>query len=87
MVAALGFGALGLLTMKALLVGSVALMLSLIMATKKMGGGGGHDNYKTVVYQEPGHRRRRSIDVKNDFGFVPYRPRIEDHGFLLSKLR
>ncbi|XP_015585285.1 uncharacterized protein LOC107263017 [Cephus cinctus] len=67
MMSALGFGALGLLAMKALMVSALALMLSLIVAAKKLAGGhddgGGHH----VVYaQEVGHHhRKRSVSSEN----------------------
>lgn len=73
--AALGFGALGMLAMKALMVSALALMLSLIVAVKKLASshdsGGGHH----VVYaQDVGHhhyRKKRSIgDEDHD---LPYR--------------
>lgn len=72
MMAALGFGALGLLAMKALMVSALALMLSLIVAVKKLASGhesgGGHH----VVYaQDVGHhhyRKKRSEEVD-----LPYR--------------
>ncbi|XP_076759071.1 uncharacterized protein LOC143428233 [Xylocopa sonorina] len=75
MMAALGFGALGLLAMKALMVSALALMLSLIVAVKKLtsghDSGGGHH----VVYaQDVGHhhyRKKRSLDeLDHD---LPYR--------------
>ncbi|KAK9296228.1 hypothetical protein QLX08_009724 [Tetragonisca angustula] len=75
MMAALGFGALGMLAMKALMVSALALMLSLIVAVKKLASshdsGGGHH----VVYaQDVGHhhyRKKRSIgDEDHD---LPYR--------------
>ncbi|XP_017891456.1 uncharacterized protein LOC108631803 [Ceratina calcarata] len=76
MMAALGFGALGLLAMKALMVSALALMLSLIVAVKKLAsghdsGGGGHH----VVYaQDVGHhhyRKKRSVDEEDHD--LPYR--------------
>lgn len=74
MMAALGFGALGLLAMKALMVSALALMLSLIVAVKKLASGhesgGGHH----VVYaQDVGHhhyRKKRSSVGEED---LPYR--------------
>ncbi|KZC11143.1 hypothetical protein WN55_02504 [Dufourea novaeangliae] len=75
MMAAMGMGALGLLAMKALMVSAMALMLSLIVAVKKLAGGhdsgGGHH----VVYaQDVGHhhyRKKRSLgDEDHD---LPYR--------------
>ncbi|XP_076629843.1 uncharacterized protein LOC143346019 [Colletes latitarsis] len=75
MMAAMGFGALGLLAMKALMVSAMALMLSMIVAVKKLtsghDSGGGHH----VVYaQDVGHhhyRKRRSPgEVDQD---LPYR--------------
>lgn len=76
MMAAMGFGALGLLTMKALMVSAMALMLSLIVAVKKLtsghdSGGGGHH----VVYaQDVGHhhyRKKRSLG--EEASDLPYR--------------
>ncbi|CAK9795208.1 hypothetical protein ANTPLA_LOCUS282 [Anthophora plagiata] len=75
MMAALGFGALGLLAMKALMVSAMALMLSLIVAVKKLtsghDSGGGHH----VVYaQDVGHhhyRKKRSLGEEDHD--LPYR--------------
>ncbi|KAG6795113.1 hypothetical protein HZU73_09563 [Apis mellifera caucasica] len=75
MMAALGFGALGLLAMKALMVSALALMLSLIVAVKKLASGhesgGGHH----VVYaQDVGHhhyRKKRSSSIGEED--LPYR--------------
>ncbi|XP_068978367.1 uncharacterized protein [Bombus flavifrons] len=75
MMAALGFGALGLLAMKALMVSALALMLSLIVAVKKLASshdsGGGHH----VVYaQDVGHhhyRKKRSLSEEDHD--LPYR--------------
>ncbi|XP_043266996.1 uncharacterized protein [Venturia canescens] len=73
MMAAIGFGSLGMLAMKALMVSSLALMLSLIVAAKKFASsqdsGGGHH----VVYaQESGHHHsKRSVDF-DDPEFSPY---------------
>ncbi|XP_046143126.1 uncharacterized protein LOC114879352 [Osmia bicornis bicornis] len=75
MMAALGFGALGLLAMKALMVSALALMLSLIVAVKKLASGhdsgGGHH----VVYaQDVGHhhyRKKRSLGEEDHD--LPYR--------------
>ncbi|XP_076651270.1 uncharacterized protein LOC143358198 [Halictus rubicundus] len=69
MMAAMGFGALGLLAMKALMVSAMALMLSMIVAVKKLtsghDSGGGHH----VVYaQDVGHhhyRKKRSLGEEN----------------------
>lgn len=78
MMAAMGFGALGLLAMKALMVSAMALMLSLIVAVKKLAGGGDdHGSGHHVVYaQEVGHhhRKKRSIDDDDyDPTHLPYR--------------
>ncbi|KYM94434.1 PREDICTED: uncharacterized protein LOC108781234 [Cyphomyrmex costatus] len=76
MMAAMGFGALGLLAMKALMVSAMALMLSLIVAVKKLAGGGDdHGGGHHVVYaQEVGHhhRKKRSV-VDVDSTQLPYR--------------
>ncbi|XP_014475623.1 PREDICTED: uncharacterized protein LOC106744953 [Dinoponera quadriceps] len=78
MMAAMGFGALGLLAMKALMVSAMALMLSLIVAVKKLAGGGeDHGGGHHVVYaQEVGHhhRKKRSLgDDDEDRTQLPYR--------------
>lgn len=73
MMAAIGFGSIGMLAMKALMVSSLALMLSLIVAAKKFASsqdsGGGHH----VVYaQESGHHHsKRSADL-DDPSLSPY---------------
>ncbi|XP_033340499.1 uncharacterized protein LOC117228688 [Megalopta genalis] len=68
--ASMGMGALGLLTIKALMVSAMALTLSLIVAAKKLlsghdSGGGGHH----VVYaQDVGHhhyRKKRSLGLED----------------------
>ncbi|KAH0949180.1 hypothetical protein HN011_003287 [Eciton burchellii] len=77
MMAAMGFGALGLLAMKALMVSAMALMLSLIIAVKKLAGGGeDHGGGHHVVYaQEVGHhhRKKRSEMDDDDPTLLPYR--------------
>ncbi|XP_032663331.1 uncharacterized protein LOC116840576 [Odontomachus brunneus] len=78
MMAAMGFGALGLLAMKALMVSAMALMLSLIVAVKKLAGGGDdHGGGHHVVYaQDVGHhhRKKRSFaDYDEDRTQLPYR--------------
>ncbi|XP_058793725.1 uncharacterized protein LOC131665684 [Phymastichus coffea] len=72
MMAAMGFGALGLLAMKALMISALALMLSLIVAAKKMSGGKDEESHHVVYAQEVHghHRRRRSLE--NDKNY-PYR--------------
>ncbi|GAB1865655.1 Pou class transcription factor 2-like protein [Camponotus japonicus] len=75
MMAAMGFGALGLLAMKALMVSAMALMLSLIIAVKKLAGGGeDHGGHHVVYAQEVGHhhRKKRSIE-DDDLTLLPYR--------------
>lgn len=64
--AAMGFGALALLAMKALMISALALMLSLIVAAKKLSGGNEVDNHHVVYAQEISHghhRRRRSLKI------------------------
>jgi cell division protein FtsX len=77
MMAAMGFGALALLAMKALMVSALALMLSLIIAAKKLAGGKEEDSHHVVYAQEVGsshHRRRRSPDnIFDDLKNHPYR--------------
>ena len=86
MMAAIGFGSLGMLAMKALMVSSLALMLSLIVAAKKFAGshdsGGGHH----VVYaQETGHHHsKRSADFSNHPELSPYRSYASTYGTLKS---
>ena len=76
MMAALGFGALGMLAMKALMVSALALMLSLIVAVKKLAsshdsGGGHHVVYAQDVGHHGHYRKKRSIgDEDHD---LPYR--------------
>jgi len=73
--AAMGFGALGLLAMKALMVSAMALMLSLIIAVKKLASGGeDHGGHHVVYAQEVGHhhRKKRSIE-DDDLTLLPYR--------------
>ncbi|EZA55585.1 hypothetical protein X777_03840 [Ooceraea biroi] len=76
MMAAMGFGALGLLAMKALMVSAMALMLSLIIAVKKLtSGGDDHGGHHVVYAQDVGHhhRKKRSIDDDDDSTLLPYR--------------
>ncbi|XP_011314567.1 uncharacterized protein [Fopius arisanus] len=75
MLGAMGFGALGLLAMKALMVSSLALMLSLIVAAKKFSSSGSSDGGHHVVYAQEvssghGHHTKRSTD---DPEFWPYK--------------
>ncbi|XP_015114409.1 uncharacterized protein LOC107039357 [Diachasma alloeum] len=67
MLGAMGFGALGLLAGKALMVSSLALMLSLIVAAKKFASSGSSDGGHHVVYAQEvssghGHHTKRSTD-------------------------
>lgn len=74
MMAAMGFGALGLLAMKALTVSAMALMLSLIVAVKKLAGGHEEHGHHVVYAQEVGHHhRKRSIGDNDDSTQLPYR--------------
>ncbi|KYM78024.1 hypothetical protein ALC53_11491 [Atta colombica] len=76
MMAAMGFAALGFLAMKALMVSALALMLSLIIAVKKLASGGDdHGGGHHVVYaQEVGHHHRKKRSVEDiDFTQLPYR--------------
>lgn len=72
--AAMGFGALGLLAMKALMVSAMALMLSLIIAVKKLASGNEDHGHHVVYAQEVGHhhRKKRSID-DDESTLLPYR--------------
>ncbi|XP_063989688.1 uncharacterized protein LOC135168963 [Diachasmimorpha longicaudata] len=75
MLGAMGFGALGLLAGKALMVSSLALMLSLIVAAKKFSSSGSSDGGHHVVYAQEvssghGHHSKRSLD---DPELSPYR--------------
>lgn len=73
MMAAMGFGALGLLAMKALMVSAMALMLSLIIAVKKLAGGHEDHGHHVVYAQEAHHhRKKRSID-DDEATLLPYR--------------
>ncbi|XP_066581960.1 uncharacterized protein [Prorops nasuta] len=86
MVAALGFGALAMLAMKALMVSALALTLSLVVALKKLSGGhedhGGGEHH--VVYaQEIGHHhRKRSATNHEDIEQSPYRGYTEIYSSL-----
>ncbi|XP_011163969.1 uncharacterized protein LOC105198823 [Solenopsis invicta] len=75
MMAAMGFGALGLLAMKALMVSAMALMLSLIVAVKKLASGGDdHGGHHVVYAQEVGHHHRKKRSFENvDATQLPYR--------------
>jgi hypothetical protein len=74
MMAAMGFGALGLLAMKALMVSAMALMLSLIVAVKKLASGGDdHGGHHVVYAQEVGHHHRKKRSVENVDSTLPYR--------------
>lgn len=75
MMAAMGFGAVGLLAMKALMVSALALMLSLIIAVKKLASSGeDHGGHHVVYAQDVGHhhRKKRSIE-DHDSTLLPYR--------------
>lgn len=75
MMAAMGFGALGLLAMKALMVSALALMLSLIVAVKKLAGGhDDHGGHHVVYAQEVGHHHRKKRSFEDiDATQLPYR--------------
>lgn len=77
MLAAIGFGTLALMAMKALILSSLALMLSLITALKKHHGGGHHEDHHLVYAQEvsPHYRRRRS-ELTENFENHPYRKHV-----------
>ncbi|XP_015173239.1 PREDICTED: homeobox protein Wariai-like [Polistes dominula] len=86
MLATMGFGALGLLTLKALMVSGLALMLSIIIAVKKLASGGDDGGGHHVVYaQEVGHhhRKKRSFtneDENNEILDLPYRGYADLYG-------
>lgn len=70
--AAIGFGSLGMLAMKALMVSSLALMLSLIVAAKKFASSQDSGGHHVVYAQESGHHHsKRSVDFDNP-EFSPY---------------
>ncbi|XP_012522911.1 keratin, type I cytoskeletal 10-like [Monomorium pharaonis] len=75
MLAAMGFGALGLLAMKALMVSAMALMLSLIVAVKKLASGhDDHGGHHVVYAQEVGHHHRKKRSIEDvDSTQLPYR--------------
>ncbi|XP_071557014.1 uncharacterized protein [Temnothorax nylanderi] len=74
MMAAMGFGALGLLAMKALMVSALALMLSLIVAVKKLASGGEDHGHHVVYAQEVGHHHRKKRSIEDvDSTQLPYR--------------
>ncbi|KAI4495716.1 hypothetical protein M0802_008339 [Mischocyttarus mexicanus] len=85
MLATMGFGALGLLTLKALMVSGLALMLSVIIAVKKLTSGGDDGGGHHVVYaQEVGHhhRKKRSLSQqdKDEILDLPYRGYTDIYG-------
>lgn len=62
MMAAIGFGTVGLLAMKALMVSALALMLSMIVGLKKLVSSGHDEGGHTVIHATAGghdHRRKR----------------------------
>lgn len=74
MLATMGFGALAIMTMKAVLVSAMALMLSLIVAAKKLTAAKEDDGHHVIYAQEVDHhRRRRSGVAENAPANSPYR--------------
>lgn len=71
MLAALGFGALGLLAMKALMISTLALLLSLLVAAKKLQGGHHHHDAHLVYAQD--RRKKRDTSLEYDKRFSPYK--------------
>ena len=82
----MGFGALALLAMKALMLSALALMLSLIVAMKKHHHK--EEGHHVIYAQEVGHhrRRRRSISPMHQFRYLTYRAYVDLHSDL-AKLR
>ncbi|XP_012255471.2 uncharacterized protein LOC105685695 [Athalia rosae] len=80
MMGALGLGALGLLAMKALMVSGLALMLSLIVAAKKLAGGHDEGGGHHVIYAQEGHGHghKRSLDYLQ-LTELPYRGYADDY--------
>lgn len=62
--AALGFGGVALLAMKALGASLAALMLSSIVGLKKMSEQGHHESHVQYVTADH-HRKKRNIAIKN----------------------
>lgn len=60
--AAIGFGTVGLLAMKALMVSALALMLSLIVGLKKLLSSG-HEEHGHTVIHAGGHDHRRKREA------------------------
>lgn len=83
----MGFGALGLLAMKALMISALALMLSLIVAAKKLLSSSkeSEDSHHVVYAQEVGshhHRRRRDLhEALLELGNHPYRAHLVPTGY------
>lgn len=78
MMMAMGFSALGALAMKALMVSSVALMLSLITAVKKLASKDDKDEHHVVYAQEVGHHHsKRSVPINDDLELSPYRGYVD----------
>jgi hypothetical protein len=76
MMAALGFGGVGALALKALGVSMMALMLASIIGIKKLseGGGGGEHHVQYVTADH--HRKRREVDEEVP---LPYRAHVPEH--------
>lgn len=81
----MGYGALAMLAMKALMVSALALMLSLIIAAKKLASSKDSGESHHVVYaQDSGgigggshHRRRRDLDTTSaELRNHPYRAHL-----------
>lgn len=79
MMAALGFGGVAALAMKALGVSMMALMLAAIVGIKKLADSGHDDSSHQVHYvtaHSEHHRKRRDIDQEVP---LPYRGYIESY--------
>ncbi|KAG7190711.1 hypothetical protein KM043_006788 [Ampulex compressa] len=75
MMATLAMGALGAMTLKAMMVSSVALVMAVIVAAKKLVSSGDDGGGHHVVYaQEVGHHhRRKRSEAVEDLSNSPYR--------------
>jgi Protein of unknown function (DUF1676) len=76
MMAALGFGAVGAMALKALGVSMMALMLASIIGIKKLSEGGGGGEHHVQYVSADHHRKRREVDEEVP---LPYRAHVPEH--------
>lgn len=79
MIAALGFGGIGTIALKALGVATLALMLSAIIGIRSLTGSshdeGHHVSYVSLPHHGEHHRRRRDLEEQaNAFAYRGWRP-------------